>query len=90
MGSSNNSYIIVEESLNLNDDAPDSSNTGNESADAFGRVMEKQGITIETSENDPSATTKNLADFSRELLDQGGVEIVPNEDDVDEDKEYSF
>ncbi len=70
--------LIIEGSRNLSDDATDPYDTTMESADAFDRTMKKQGIAIDV--GDVEATDKSLGDFSKELLDQGGIEIVSSKE----------
>ncbi len=80
MTSSDDGGLIIEESRNLGDDAIELDDTTNESADLFDHTMQKQGITIEVGYGGVEATAKNLTDFSQELLDQGGIEIVSSEE----------
>ncbi len=80
MNSSDDTGIIIEESRNLSDDAIEIDDTTQESVDVLGRTMKDQGIAIEVDYTGAEATAKNLDTFSRELLDQGGIEIVSSEE----------
>ncbi len=82
MSSADDSDIIIEESHNLGDDAIEPKDTPMESSVAFDNIMQKQGITIEVNSGDVVTPNKNLKDFSKELLNQGGVEIVSSEEGV--------
>ncbi len=81
MDSSDDTGIIIEESRNLSDDTIEPDNTTQESVDILGRTMKDQGIAIEMDYTGAEATAKNLDTFSRELLDQGGIEIVSSEEE---------
>ena len=78
--SSSDDYIIIEEGHDLNDDAKnDTFDTPQESADLSTRTLEKQGILVEKNEDIQDISNKHLDDFSKELFEEGGIEIVSNE-----------
>ncbi len=81
MNLSDDGGLIIEGSRNIGDDAIEPDDTTRESADFFDRTMQKHGIAIDV--DDVDATDKNLDDFSRELLDQGGIEIVSSEESAE-------
>ena len=80
MNQTDDSGLIIEGSRNLGDDAIEPDDTIKESADVFDSTMQKQGIIIEMGYDGIDAPDKNLDDFSRELLDQGDIEIVSSEE----------
>ncbi len=80
MNTTDDSGLIIEESRNIGDDAIEADDTTHESSELFDSVMQKQGISIEASYASLDATNKDIADFSRELLAEGGIEIVSSED----------
>ncbi len=74
--SKSDDYIIITESHDL-DDGPIHSDMKihNEADEASLRALEKQGISILGNE-EPLVSDEPRDQFSRELLDQGGIEIV--------------
>ncbi len=72
--------ILFTESQNLSDDAPvKNGNNHKETEDASVRALEKHGIFLENEDGMPQRAT--LPDnFSKELSDIGGIEIIPNGD----------
>ncbi|MDD5152877.1 MAG: hypothetical protein PHS95_02690 [Candidatus Pacebacteria bacterium] len=80
MTSSDDSYILIEDSRNLSDDAADSNPKIEEPKEAPSKTLENNGIFVEESAKDEEPSSlKN--DFSKELMDQTGVEIIPTKDD---------
>lgn len=80
--STSDDYIIVTESHNLDESAedPDDLSLKKEEVEATSRtVMQKQGIFLEKSKESP-APAKSFDEFSKELLEQSGIEIVPSEE----------
>lgn len=84
--SSSDEYIIVTGSRNLDSgDSDESSLPHNEGEDASLRAMESTGISI-IGEDEPFVDNDEPIDnFSQELLDEGGIEIVPNKDKEEEE-----
>lgn len=78
-------YIIITGSLNLNDDTANSDDNlivaGGEAEDASLRTLQKQGIFLEKDTESP-VRAKPLDEFSKELLEQSGIEIVSSEEEV--------
>lgn len=80
--STSDDYIIVTESRNLDESAegPDELTLKGEEAESASRtVMQKQGIFLEKSK-ETSTPAKSLGEFSKELLEEGGIEIVPSDE----------
>jgi len=75
MSSINDDYILVEESRNLDEDIDEKDLAPEESEDASKRVLNQQGIFVLTKEGGPE-TLKTPKEFSRELLQEGGIEII--------------
>lgn len=78
---SSNDDLIITESRNMSDEpllgAKEKAVKENENASI--RMMEKQGIFLE-SKKAPPAPTKPREELSQELQDMGGIEIIPNDD----------
>lgn len=74
--SASDDYIIITESHDL-DKGPIRSDVQvhEETNDASLRALEGQGISI-LDEEEPPASDEPLDRFSRELMDEGGIEIV--------------
>jgi len=76
-----NDYIIITESHDIGEE---SANYGNkyqeEPESASRRVLESQGISILGKDEDP-IPAEPRDQFSRELMSEGGVEIVANNDE---------
>ena len=87
--SSSDDYIIITESHDL-DEGPIRSGTKvhEEEEDASLRALEGQGISIigggEGSLLDVDGEEEPLDQFSRELMSEGGIEIVSGDDEEDE------
>jgi len=80
MTSSKNSYILIEDSRNLDDDAADNNPGTEEPKEASSKTLEDNGIFVdEKGEDEDTSSLKN--DFSKELMDQTGVEIIPSKED---------
>ena len=78
---SSNDYIIVVDSRDLGDDATNTDTNIHEEADeASLRALEKQGIFLEES-GDAVFSTEPRDNFSKELQDISGIEIVHEDDD---------
>ena len=74
-------YILVEDAKNLTDDSTTkTSDTKQENNEDSARTLEAQGIFIESSTEKSETAPKHLDDFSRELQDIGGIEIVSSEE----------
>lgn len=76
--SSPNDYIIITESQSADDSAVQSETTSQEEENAM-LTLERQGVSILKKEDRP-ANDEPRDQFSRELMDEGGIEIVPNDD----------
>lgn len=75
-----NDYIIVEDSENLDDDkANKNTDTKPENNEDSTRTLEAQGIFIENSGVSGDTNIKHL-DFTKELQEQGGIEIISSEE----------
>ncbi len=85
MSSSDKSYIIIENSRNLDDDTIEPSKFSEESPAAFGLALQNQGIFLENSDSEAGTTAKNIGDFSKELLNEGGIEIITKEEEYGEE-----
>lgn len=80
--STSDDYIIVTESRNLDEsvESPDElALKGDEAEDLSRKAMQKQGIFLEQNK-EPSVSTKSLDEFSKELLKESGIEIVPSDE----------
>lgn len=75
--------MIIAGSQTSGDDTVDT-----ESKDASDRVLATQGIIIEQQETGFDASSKHLGDFSRELMEEGGIEIVQNSESEMDDESY--
>lgn len=74
--SSSDDYIVITESHDLNDDSNDLDvKTQMEGDDVSRRTLENQGISI-IGEDDGPVKIGDIDQFSRELMDEGGIEIV--------------
>lgn len=79
--SSADKYVLITESQNFGEEESDSKiKTVEESESAALRALEDQGIFIESTVDNPTQA-KPREQFSRELLDQSGIEIVSNEEE---------
>lgn len=75
-----NDDIVITGSRNLDDDTNNiDKNAPQESERASIRTMEEQGIFIENEDKQPQRA-KPREEFSRELHDMSGIEIIPNGD----------
>lgn len=84
--SSSDKYIIIEESKNLNDGSSTSDVEVSKETEAdCDVVLNQQGVFIQSStkQDETGATEETSAQFSKELLDESGIEIVPGKKDVD-------
>ena len=82
--SSSDDYIIITESHDLDDGPIRSSAKIHEETDSASlRALEKEGISI-LNEEEPSAREEPRDQLSRELMDEGGIEIVSREDEEEE------
>lgn len=79
--SKSDDYIIITESHDL-DDGPIHSGAEihEEEDDASMRALEKQGISILSSKDRP-ASDEPRDQFSQELMDEGGIEIVSSDEE---------
>jgi len=79
--SSSDDYIVITESHDLNDDSNDLDvKTQMEGDDVSRRTLEDQGISI-IGEDDGPEKIGDIDQFSRELMDEGGIEIVSGDED---------
>ncbi|OHA79246.1 MAG: hypothetical protein A2747_02250 [Candidatus Yonathbacteria bacterium RIFCSPHIGHO2_01_FULL_44_41] len=77
-----NDYIIITESRDLGEEPANSGNKYQEEPESASHIMlESQGISILGKDEDLVPTTKPRDQFSRELMNEGGVEIVASDDD---------
>ncbi|MEK7460083.1 MAG: hypothetical protein AAB628_00840 [Patescibacteria group bacterium] len=87
MGSSDK-YILIEDSRNLGDDSYNNDDsTTSETEAASEDALKSQGIFIQdTGISADMVSSKPLTEFSKELFDEAGIEIVPsnNKDDYTE------
>lgn len=75
-----NDYILVTGSRNLNDDVGDSNAKAPEDDATSLHVLEGQGISI-LNEKESLASEEPRDQLSRELMDQGGIEIVSSDEE---------
>lgn len=79
--SSSDNYIVITESHDLNEEPTGSDpKIQEEGEEASRRTLEGQGISI-IGNDDISVRTESLDQFSRELMDEGGIEIVSGENE---------
>lgn len=81
--SKSDDYIIITESHDL-DKGPIRSDVEihEEADDASLKALEGQGISILGEQGQPtSAESKHLDDFSRELMNEGGIEILSGDEE---------
>lgn len=79
--SSSDDYIVITESHDLNDDSNDSDvKTQMEGDDVSRRTLEDQGISIIGEDGGPEKIG-DIDQFSRELMDEGGIEIVSGDEE---------
>lgn len=79
-------YIVIEESKNLNDGSFTADVKVSEESEAdCDVVLNQQGVFIQntTKQDETGASEKTSDQFSKELLDESGIEIVPGKKDVD-------
>lgn len=80
--SSSDEYILITSSQKLDESADDSdTKIKEENPDAAIRALEEQGVFLEKDDDTP-VRAKPREEFSRELLDQSGIEIVSSEEDT--------
>lgn len=80
--SKSDDYILITESHNLGDGPILSgTKTNNEDEDTSLRALENQGISIIQKEASAAATVEPRDQFSRELMEEGGIEIIPSDED---------
>lgn len=84
--STDDSYILIEDSRNLDDgDAKEQQgDIRDESEYASRRTLDQQGIFVETKTEDIE-TAEPIEGFSQRLLDQGGIEIIPDKESKEEE-----
>lgn len=75
-----NDYIIITDSQDLGEDSVSDNEYRKEPESASRRVLESQGISILGEDENP-VLTEPRDQFSRELMDEGGVEIVASDDE---------
>lgn len=73
-------YILVTGSHNLNDDSGDSDTRAPEDDETSLHVLERQGISI-LDEKELPIRTEPRDQLSRELMDQGGIEIISSDEE---------
>ena len=84
MPSSKDSYILIEDSRNLDDDVDENNPEKEEPKEASSKALENSGIFVEEGESEDEDDSSLKNDFSKELMDQTGVEIIPTDDKEDE------
>ncbi|HBH71812.1 MAG: hypothetical protein UU88_C0008G0009 [Parcubacteria group bacterium GW2011_GWC1_42_11] len=78
--SSSDDYIVITESHDMNDDSSDSDiKTPVEGEEVSRRTLEDQGISILGEDGGPEKVG-DIDQFSRELMDEGGIEIVSGDE----------
>ena len=76
--STDDSYILIEDSRNLDEDASEKQgDVHDKSEDASQRTLGQQGIFIKQTAL-VTETDEPIEDLSQRLLDQGGIEIIPS------------
>ena len=79
--SSSDEYILITSSQSSGEDAGDSgTKIKEEDPDAALRTLEEQGVFLE-GDDDIAVHSKPRDEFSRELLEQSGIEIVSSEEE---------
>lgn len=79
--SSSDDYIIIEKGKNTSDDATDTdANVHDEADEASLKALEKQGIFL-AGEKDLPIKNESPDDFSKELRDLSGIEILSSDDE---------
>ncbi|MBI5400975.1 MAG: hypothetical protein HZB12_02580 [Candidatus Yonathbacteria bacterium] len=72
---SSDDYIIITESRNMGDDKGDTEGIQDEEVDSSRRALEGQGIFLDQ-ENGEAMNLKPHDEFSKELKEVGGIEII--------------
>ncbi len=84
--STDDSYILIEDSHNLDEEAPEKQgDVRDKSEDASQRTLGQQGVFIKTTAP-TTETVEPVGDLYKRLLDQGGVEIIPNTKSASEEE----
>lgn len=79
------SYILIEDSHNLDDDiGEDQSDIHDKNEDASKRTLDRQGIFVEPMKR-VIETSEPIEGLYQGLLDQGGIEIIPNKETEEEE-----
>lgn len=79
--SSSDEYILITASQGSDEGTGDSgAKIKEENPDAALRALEEQGVFLEKDDDTP-VRAKPREEFSRELLDQSGIEIVSSEEE---------
>lgn len=80
--SSSDEYILIAASQGLDENADDSgTKIKEENPDAALRALEEKGVFLEKDDDTP-VHSKPREEFSREILDQSGIEIVSSEEET--------
>lgn len=80
--SSSDEYILITASQGSDENTDDSgAKVKEENPDAALRALEEQGVFLEKDDDTP-VRAKPREEFSRELMDQSGIEIVSSEEDT--------
>lgn len=77
-----NDSIIITDSRNLDESPASSTIDTQEGEEASLRALENQGVSIVEEAKIPTAPVEEHRDqFSRDLLEEGGIEIIRGDDD---------
>lgn len=78
----NDSYILVEDSRNLDEDESGErkGDVCDKNEEASQRTLDQQGVFIKPTVSIPEVTGPSEGVFLRRLLDQGGIEILPDKE----------
>ena len=79
--STDDSYILIEDSHNLDEEAGEKQGDVRDKSEAASqRTLGQQGVFIKN--NVPTTeTVEPIGDLYQRLLDQGGIEILPNSEE---------
>ena len=78
--STDDSYILIEDSHNLNEDRGEKQgDVRDKSEDASQRTLGQQGVFVKTTAP-ITETVEPIEDLYKRLLDQGGIEIIPSKE----------
>ncbi len=78
--SSSNDYILIPESRETDEESALSENKEQEGKEDSLRTLERQGISI-LNENEVTVSAEPRDQFSRELMNEGGIEIISSDEE---------